>query len=79
MFEKIEMILRDIEEAREEIAIVLNMANISFLDYIEIKRGDKEIPQTLGAWNLSALDEEVSKLKESISKLNKIKNEVLTF
>lgn len=79
MFDKIDMILREIEEAKEEITIALNMANLSFLDYIEIKRGEKTMPDGLGVWNLNSIDEEVGKLKDAIAKLNKIRKEVLTF
>lgn len=79
MFDKIDMILRDIENAKYEIEIILNMANITLLDYIEIKRGDKSAPSSLGAWNMSALDEEIEKLGEHILKLEKIRREVLTF
>ncbi len=79
MFDKIDMILREIEEAKEEITIALNMANLTLLDYIEIKRGEKVMPDGLGVWNLNSIDEEVGKLKDAIAKLNKIRKEVLTF
>ncbi len=79
MFEKIDMLIRDIESSVEEINIMLNMAKISFLDYVMIRRGEKEIPEGLGAWNLQSLDQEVANLKETIEKLEKFKREVLTF
>ena len=37
------------------------------------------MPEELGAWNLQQIDNEVSKLKEAIDSLNKIKKEVLTW
>lgn len=77
MFDKIDMILRDIEDTEAEIKLLLNLAKISFVDYIMIKRGSQDAPEGLGAWNLQQIDNEVSKLREQIDALNKIKKEVL--
>lgn len=44
-----------------------------------IKRGSQDMPEELGAWNLQQIDNEVSRLKEAIDTLNKIKREVLTW
>lgn len=79
MFERIEGILREIEEAQAEIQLLLGLAKISFVDYIMIKRGSQDIPDELGEWNLQQIDNEVSRLKEAIDTLNKIKREVLTW
>ncbi|MDE6958554.1 DUF2443 domain-containing protein [Helicobacter apodemus] len=79
MFERIDGILREIEEAQAEITLLLGLAKISFVDYVMIKRGSQDVPEGLGAWNLQQIDNEVSKLKEAIDSLNKIKKEVLTW
>ncbi|MDE5925250.1 MAG: DUF2443 domain-containing protein [Helicobacter sp.] len=79
MFERIDGILREIEEAQAEIQLLLGIAKISFVDYIMIKRGSQDMPEELGAWNLQQIDNEVSRLKEAIETLNKIKREVLTW
>ncbi len=79
MFERIDGILREIEEAQAEIQLLLGLAKISFVDYIMIKRGSQDMPDELGAWNLQQIDNEVSRLKEAIETLNKIKKEVLTW
>jgi len=79
MFEKIDTILREIENSNEEISILLNMANISFIDYISMKRGEIAIPESVGEWSIQSIDAEVENLKESIDALVKIKREVLTF
>lgn len=79
MFEKIDLILRDIETSREEIEILLSMARISFVDYVMIKRGSMDAPESLGAWNMQQIDAEVSKLKAHIDALNKIKKEILVW
>lgn len=79
MFERIDGILREIEEAQAEIQLLLGMAKISFVDYIMIKRGVQDIPEGLGAWNLQQIDNEVSRLKDAIDALNKIKREVLVW
>lgn len=79
MFEKIDSIIREIENSNEEINILLNMANLTFIEYISIKRGDIPLPENIGEWNIQSIDAEVQNLKESIDALNKIKKEVLTF
>ncbi len=79
MFEKIDSLLRKIEEAQAEIEFLLRLAKISFVDYVMIKRGSEDMPPSLDMWNLQQIDEEVAKLKEAIESLNKIKKEVLTW
>ena len=79
MFERIDSILQNIEEAQAEIKLLLGMAKISFVDYIMIKRGSQDMQEELGAWNIKQIDNEVSTLKEAIDSLNKIKKEVLTW
>lgn len=79
MFERIDLILREIEEAQAEIKLLLNMAKISFVDFIMIKRGSQDMPEGLGEWNFQQIDNEVKRLKEAIDTLNKIKKEVLTW
>jgi hypothetical protein len=79
MFEKIDSLLREIENSNEEINILLNMANISFIDYVMIKRGQMTPPDSAGVWSIQSIDLEVENLKEAIDALGKIKKEVLTF
>lgn len=79
MFERIDGILREIEEAQAEIQLLLGLAKISFVDYVMIKRGSQDMPDELGTWNLQQIDNEVSRLKDAIEALNKIKREVLTW
>ncbi|EES90224.1 MULTISPECIES: DUF2443 domain-containing protein [Helicobacter] len=79
MFERIDSLLKKIEEAQAEIEFLLRLAKISFVDYVMIKRGSQDMPPSLDMWNLQQIDEEVSKLKEAIDSLNKIKKEVLTW
>lgn len=79
MFEKIDSLIRKIEAANEEINILLNMAKISFVEYVMIKRGEMMMPDNLGAWIMQSLDNEVANLKEAIDGLTKIRKEVLTW
>ena len=79
MFERIDGIIREMEEAQAEIKLLLNLAKISFVDYVMIKRGSQMPPEGLGAWNLQQIDNEVSRLRDAIDSLNKIKKEVLTW
>lgn len=79
MLERIDMILRNIEEINAEINLLLKLAKISFVDYVMIKRGSQDMPEHLEAWKLQQIDAEVEKLKDEIEALNKIKKEVLVF
>lgn len=79
MFDKINRAIKDIEEAMEEMEILLSMHKISFLDYVMIKRGSAEYPPHLEMWKLEQIDSEVEKLKEQINNLNKIRKEYLVF
>lgn len=79
MFDKINRAIKDIEEAMEEMEILLSMHKISFLDYVMIKRGSAEYPAHLEMWKLEQIDSEVEKLKEQINNLNKIRKEYLVF
>lgn len=79
MFERIDSIFRNIEDIRDDINILLGMAKISMLDYIMIKRGSQDMPETLNFTLLSQIDAEVEKLKAEIDSLNKLKREMLIF
>ncbi|RAX56668.1 hypothetical protein CCZ01_08780 [Helicobacter monodelphidis] len=79
MFDRIDEIIREIESAREEIEILLSMAKISFIDYVMLKRGEESIPNHVGKWQIQQIDMEVSRMKENIELLEKIKKEVLTW
>lgn len=78
MFERIETLIKEIENANEEIRISLNMANVSFLEYISYKRGESSAPD-ISAWNVQTIDQEVEKLRESIRALEKLRKETLTW
>lgn len=79
MFEKINEIIVNIEEIRDEITILLGMAKISFVDYIMIKRGSMDMPEGMQMSVWEHLNEEVDKLKAQIDLLNKLKREMLVF
>lgn len=79
MFERINVILSEIEEAQAEIQLLLKMAKISFVDYVMIKRGTQDAPEHLETWSLQQIDHEVLRLKDAINALNKIKKEVLVW
>lgn len=79
MFDKINRAIKDIEEAMEEMEILLSMHKITLLDYVMIKRGSADYPAHLEMWKLEQIDSEAEKLKEKINELNKIKKEFLVF
>ncbi|TLD80780.1 DUF2443 domain-containing protein [Helicobacter sp. MIT 05-5293] len=79
MFEKMDQIFKNIEDIRDDINILLNMAKISLVDYIMIKRGSQDMPEHLTFTTLSQIDVEIDKLKAEIDALNKLKRELLVF
>ncbi|AQQ60304.1 MAG: DUF2443 family protein [Helicobacter sp.] len=75
MFERINQIIKNIENIQDEITIALNMAKISLEDYIMIKRGSLDMPEHLNMSLFAAVDEQVMALKKEIDVLNKLKKE----
>ncbi|WP_317398115.1 DUF2443 family protein [Helicobacter bilis] len=75
MFERINQIIKNIENIQDEITIALNMAKISLEDYIMIKRGSLDMPEHLNMSLFAAVDEQVMALKKEIDVLNKMKKE----
>ncbi|PAF47751.1 hypothetical protein BKH46_02630 [Helicobacter sp. 12S02634-8] len=79
MFEKIDTIFRNIESIRDEIQILLNMAQITLVDYIMIKRGAQDMPEGLSMAVFSQINEQIDALKLQIDALNKLKKDLLVF
>lgn len=77
MFDKIDKIIRDIEDTQQEIKILLGMHKISLIDYIMIKRCSIDYPPHLEIWMIEQIDIEINKLKSKIDELNKVKKEFL--
>lgn len=75
MFNRINQIIKNIENIQDEITIALNMAKISLEDYIMIKRGSLDMPEHLNMSLFAAVDEHVMALKKEIDTLNKLKKE----
>ncbi len=79
MFERINQIIKNIENIQDEITISLNMAKITLEDYIMIKRGSADMPENLNMSLFMAVDEHVMALKKEIDTLNKLKREWFVF
>ncbi|BCZ17874.1 hypothetical protein NHP190003_11560 [Helicobacter sp. NHP19-003] len=79
MFEKLEIIIKDIENAKEEVELLLRIAHLSLSDFILMKRGSLDIPPTLDMAFYTQISERVEELKEAINALNKYKKEMLVF
>ena len=79
MWEKIDEIFKSIEDIRDDINILLNIAKISLADYIMIKRGSQDMPEHLSFDLLAQIDVEIDKLKAQIDSLNRLKRELLVF
>lgn len=72
---RIEQIYAEIDVAREELQITLNLASINMQDYILIKRGSKDMPEHLSAWAFEEINTSADKLKNALEKLNKLRKE----
>ena len=72
---RIDQIYTEIEVAREELQIALNLASLSMQDYILIKRGSKDIPEGLSIWAFEEINTSADKLKNALEKLNKLRKE----
>lgn len=72
---RIEQIYAEIDVAREELQIALNLASINMQDYILIKRGSKDMPEYLSAWAFEEINTSADKLKNALEKLNKLRKE----
>ncbi|BDQ29389.1 DUF2443 family protein [Helicobacter ailurogastricus] len=79
MFERLELIIKDIENAKEEVELLLRIAHLSLSDFILMKRGSLDIPPTLDMAFYTQISERVEELKEAINALNKYKREMLVF
>ncbi|CCM11825.1 DUF2443 family protein [Helicobacter heilmannii] len=79
MFEKLELIIKDIENAKEEVELLLRIAHLSLSDFILMKRGSLDIPPTLDMAFYTQIGERVEELKDAINALNKYKREMLVF
>lgn len=72
---RIDQIYTEIEVAREELQIALNLASINMQDYILIKRGSKDMPEGLSAWVFEEINASANKLKNALEMLNKLRKE----
>lgn len=79
MFDKIDSIIIEIEDIKQEVKILLNIHKITFIDYIMIKRCSMDYPKHLEMWMVEQIDIEIAKLKSKIEELNKIKKEYLVW
>lgn len=79
MFERINQIIKNIENLQDEIVITLNMAKITLEDYVMIKRGSMDMPEHLNMALFSHIDEQIMALKKEIDLLNKLKREWFVF
>lgn len=79
MFNKINAILREIEDIAEEAQITLNLHKITLMDYIMIKRGAADYPEHLQGWMMEQIDGDIARLKAKIEELNRVKKEFLVW
>lgn len=79
LLQRIDEILGEIESAKEELQIALNLANLSMQDYILIKRGSLDMPNHLTLWAFEEVNLSANKLKEKLDMLNKIRKELFVF
>ncbi|RDU71381.1 DUF2443 family protein [Helicobacter brantae] len=72
---RIDQIYAEVEVAKEELQIALNLASLSMQDYILIKRGSKDMPEGLSAWAFEEINTSAQKLKTALEALNKLRKE----
>lgn len=72
---RIEQIYTEIDVAKEELQIALNLANLTMQEYILIKRGSKDMPEHLSAWAFEEINTSADKLKTALEMLNKLRKE----
>ena len=72
---RIDQIYAEVEVAKEELQIALNLASLSMQDYILIKRGSKDMPKGLSAWAFEEINTSAEKLKTTLEALNKLRKE----
>ncbi|RDU73421.1 DUF2443 domain-containing protein [Helicobacter aurati] len=75
MLERINEIIKNIENIQDEITISLRMAKLTLEEYVMIKRGSADMPENLNMSLFTILDEHVTALKKEIDTLNKLKRE----
>lgn len=72
---RIDQIYAEVEVAKEELQIALNLASLSMQEYILIKRGSKDMPEELSAWAFEEINTSAEKLKTTLEALNKLRKE----
>ena len=72
MLDKINQCMRDIDDAREEIDIMLGMANISWEDYMAFQHEKIQRPPSLGKWIEEAIRHETERIKDSVKILGMV-------
>ncbi|RDU70036.1 DUF2443 domain-containing protein [Helicobacter cholecystus] len=75
LLQRIDQIYGEIETAKEELQIALNLACISMQDYILIKRGSKDMPEDLSDWAFEEINTSAQKLKQALDQMNKLRKE----
>lgn len=76
ILQRIDEVLGEMESAKEELQIALNLAPITMEDYILIKRGSLDAPENLSAWAFEEINASAERLKEKLNTLNKLRKEI---
>ena len=73
MLNKIQQCMNDIDDAKEEISIMLGMANVSWDEYEAYRQNKIERPASLGKWIEDAIRHETDRIKDSVKVLSMIR------
>ena len=65
MFPQIESAYRRIEEAKEEIAILLSMTEVDLETYLKYRKDPSTLSQPISQWNQDAIEAELDVIKEA--------------
>lgn len=76
ILQRIDELLVEIENSKQDLQIALNLANLNMQDYISIKRGSLDIPPHLSPWAFEELNSAAMRLKKHLDTLNRLRKEL---
>lgn len=76
ILQRIDELLIEIENSKQDLQIALNLANLSMQDYISIKRGSLDMPSYLSPWAFEELNSAAMRLKSHLDTLNRLRKEL---
>ncbi|ANV98768.1 hypothetical protein BBW65_04820 [Helicobacter enhydrae] len=79
MLQRIDQMTQEMENAKLELQIALNLVGLSMQEYIMIKRGAQDLPESVSLWALEEVNQRAEQLKHHLDRLNRLKKELFVF